>query len=90
MKPGECGDTIVDSVDNQPYLEGLTQHLAGRLAVPGASPANDVNVLMDSGSGIAAISEEPLHALQGQPGTTHTALTKAVVGHARVVTSLGQ
>ena len=89
MQPGECGDTIVDSVDNQPYWKGLRQHLAGRLAVPGASPVNDVNVLMDSWSGITAISEELLQALQGQPGTTQTALTQMFAGHARVLTSLG-
>ena len=87
MNVDECGDTIVGSVDNQPYLEGLTQHLAGCLAVPGASPANDVNVLMDSWSGITVISEELIQARQGQPGT---ALTQAFVGHAREVTSLGQ
>ena len=65
------------------------QHLAGRLAVPGASVVAEVNVLMDSGSGITAMSEELVEALRRQPGMMQTALTQAFVGHARVVT-LGQ
>ena len=36
------------------------------------------------------MSEEVVQALRGQPGVTQTALTQAFVGHARVVTSLGQ
>ena len=90
MQPGRCGDTIVGSVENEPYVEGLTQHLAGRLAVPGASAAAEVMVLMDSGLGITAMSEELVEALREQPGMTQTALTQAFVGQARVVTSLGQ
>ena len=82
---GRCGNTIVDSVDNEPHVEGLTQHLAGRLAVPGASAAAEVKVLMDSGSSIKAMSEELVQALREEPGMTQTALT-----HARVVTLLGQ
>ena len=35
---------------------------------------------MDSGSGITAISEELIEALQGQPWMTQTALTQAFVG----------
>ena len=58
----------------------MTQHVAGRLAVPGASGAAEAKVLMDSGSGITAIS----------PGMTRIALTQAFVGHSRVVASLGQ
>ena len=80
----------MDSAANDPHLQGLTQHLVGRLAVPGASAAAEVKVLMDSGSGNTAMSEELIQALQGQPGMTQTALTQAFVGHARVVTSLGQ
>ena len=45
---------------------------------------------MDSGSGITAMSEELVEALRRQPGMMQTALTQALVGHARVVTSLGQ
>ena len=45
---------------------------------------------MDSGSGITAMSEELVEALLRQPGMMQTALTQAFVGHARVVTSLGQ
>ena len=45
---------------------------------------------MNSGSSITAISEELVQALRGQVGKTHTALTQAFVGHARVVTSLGR
>ena len=77
-------------MDTEPHLEALTQHVAGRLAVPGASAAAEVKVLMDSGSGITAMSEELVEALRRQPGMMQTALTQAFVGHARVVTSLGQ
>ena len=90
VQPGRCGDTIVDSVENKPHVEGLTQHLARRLAVPGTFEAAEVIVLMDSGSSIATMSEELVQALWGQPGMTQTALTQAFVAHARVVTSLGQ
>ena len=77
-------------METEPRLEALTQHVAGRLAVPGASGAAEAKVLMNSGSGITAISEGLVEALQGQPEMTQTALTQAFVGHARVVTSLGQ
>ena len=89
LQPDELGDTSVDTVETEPHLEALTQHVAGRLAVPGASAAADVKVLMDSGSGITAMSEELVEALQGQPGMTQTALTQAFVGHALVATLLG-
>ena len=78
------------SVENEPHVEGLTQHVGGHLAVPGASAAAEVKVHMDSGSSITAMSEELVQALRGQPGMTQTALTQAFVGHARVVTLLGQ
>ena len=68
----------------------MTQHGAGRLAVPGLLTAADVNASMDPGSGIAAMSENLVEALRGQPGMTQTALTQASVGYARVVASLGQ
>ena len=71
-------------------MEALTQHVAGRLAVPGASAAAEIKLLMGSGSGITTISEELVEALPGQPWTTQTALTQVFVGHARVVTSLDQ
>ena len=91
VQPGRCGETIVNSVENEPHVEVMTQHLPGRLAVPGAAAAAEAKVLMDSGSDITAISEELVEALlQGQPGMTQTALTQAFVGHAHVVTSLGQ
>ena len=89
LQPGGSGDTSVDTVKTEPHLEALTQLVAGRLAVSGASAAAEVKVLMDSGSGITAISEGLVEALQGQPETTQTALPQAFVGHARVVTSLG-
>ena len=77
-------------VETEPHLEPLTQHVAGRLAVPGASSAAEVKVRMDSVSGITAMSEELVEVLRRQPGMMQTALTQAFVGHARVVTSLGQ
>ena len=42
-------------METEPHLEALTQHVAGRLAVPGASAAAEVKVLMDSCSGITAM-----------------------------------
>ena len=45
---------------------------------------------MDSGSGIAAMSQELVEVLRRQPGMMQTALTQGIVGHARVITSLGQ
>ena len=50
-------------MDTEPHLEALTQHVAGRLVVAGASAAAEVKVLMDSGSGITAMSEELVEAL---------------------------
>ena len=78
------------TVETELHLEVLTQHVAGRLAVPGASKAAEAKVLMDSGSGITAISEELVEALQEQSGMPQTVATQAFVGHARVLTSLGQ
>ena len=45
-------------MDTEPHLEALMHHVAGRLAVPGASANGEVKVVMDSGSGITAMSEE--------------------------------
>ena len=89
MQPGGSGDTNVDTVDTEPHLEALTQHIAGRLAVPGVSAAAEVKVLVDSGSGITAMSEELVEVLRRQPWMMQTASTQAFVGHARGVTSLG-
>ena len=90
VQPGGCGDPRVDSGEIEPHLEVLTQHLAGLLAAPGSSAAAEVKALMDSGSGITPRSEELVEVLRGQPGMAQTALTQAFIGHARVVTSLGQ
>ena len=54
-----------------------------------ASAAAEVKVLMDSGSGIAVMSDELVEALRRQPGMMQTTLTQAFAGHARVGTSLG-
>ena len=75
LQPGGSGDTSVDTVDTEPHLEALTQHVAGRLALLGASAAAEVIVLMDTGSGIAAMSEELIEALRRQLGMMQTALT---------------
>ena len=77
-------------METKPYLEALTHHVARFLADPGASAAAMIDVLMGSGLSITAISEKLVEALQEQPGMNHTALTQPFVGHARVVTSLGQ
>ena len=87
LEPGGSGDTSVDTAGTE--LEALMQDVAGHLAVPGSSAAAEVNVLIDFGSGIIAMSEELVEALRRQPGMRKTALTQAFVGHARVVTSLG-
>ena len=42
-------------METEPHLEVLTQHVAGRLAVPDLSAAIEVKVLMDYGSGITAM-----------------------------------
>ena len=68
LSPGGGVDTSVDTVETEPYLEALTQHVARRLAVHGASSAVEVKVLIHSGSGITAMSEELVDALQRQPG----------------------
>ena len=81
LQPGGSGDTSVDTVDTEPHLEELTRHVAGRPAVPGASAAAEVKILMDSGSGITAISEL-VEALRRESGMMQTALTQAFVGHA--------
>ena len=90
LQPGGFDDASMDTVVTEPHLEALMQHVAGRLAVPGASAAAEVNVRMDSGSGITAMSEELVEVLRRQPGMMQTALTQAFVGHARVIMSLGQ
>ena len=69
LQPGGSGDTNVDAVETEPHLEALTQHVAGRLAVPGASAAAEVKVLMDSGSGITAMSEELVEGLRDSLGS---------------------
>ena len=66
------------------------RHIAGRLAVPGASAAAEVKVLMGSSSRITAMSEGLVEALRRQPGMMQTALTQAFVGHALMVTSLSR
>ena len=90
LQPGGSGNTSVDTVETEPHLEVLTQHVTGRLVIPGASATAEVKVLIDSGSRITAMSEELVEALQRQLGMMQTALTQAFVGHARVVTSLDQ
>ena len=90
VQPGGCGDTIVDSVENERYLGGLTQHVAWRVAFPGTSVAADMMVLMEFGSGITAMSGKLVEAVRRQSGMKKTALTQEFVGHARNLTSLGQ
>ena len=58
LQPDGSGDMNVDTVDTEPHSEALMQDVAGRLAVPGASAAAQVKVLMGSGSRVTAMSEE--------------------------------
>ena len=67
MQPGGTGDTSVDTVDTEPHLEALIEHAPGRLAAPVASSTVEVKVLMDSGSGINAVSEELVETVRRQP-----------------------
>ena len=76
-------------MDTALHLEALTRHVAKRLVIPCASVAPEVNVLMDSGSGITAMSKDLVETLRRLPGMMQTTLTQAYVGHARVVTSFG-
>ena len=62
LHPGGSCDASVDTVDTESHLEALTQHVAGCLTVPGASAAAEAKVLMESGSGISAMSEELVDA----------------------------
>ena len=62
----------------------------GVLRLPVRVRLLEVKVLMDSDSGITAMSEELVEALPRQPRMMQTALTQAFVGHARMVTSLDQ
>ena len=68
LQPSGSGDTRVHTVETESHLEALTQHVAGRVAVPRASAGAEVKVVMDSRSGITAMSEELVEALRGQPG----------------------
>ena len=69
-----AGRVCLDTVDTEPHLEALTQHVTGRLAVTGVSAAAEVKVLMDSGSRITAMSEELMEVLRRQPGMMQTCL----------------
>lgn len=73
----------------EPHVEALTEHVAGRLAIPGASAAAEAKVLMKAGPKTAML-EALVDALRRQPGIAQTALTQTFVGHARVVRPLGQ
>ena len=44
----------MDTVDAESQLEALTRNVTGLLAVPSASAAAEVNVLVNSGSEITA------------------------------------
>ena len=90
LQPGGSRDTGVDMAEIEPHVEAPTQHVAGRLAVPGIFADIECKVLMDSDSSITAMSEELVLALQRQLGVTQTALMQAFVGYARVVTLLSQ
>ena len=82
VKLGGCGVSSVDSVENEPHLKALAQHLRGGLA-PGASGAAEVKVLMAYGADITAMSEELAETFWGHPMTPPTALMQACVAYAR-------
>ena len=73
LQPGGSRDASVDTVDSESHLEALMEHVAGHLAVPGASTAAEVNVLTGSCSGITTISEKLVEAQRRQPGMWQTA-----------------
>ena len=66
----------MNSVENEPHVKVLTQHLAGRFAAPGAAAAAEIKVLMDSGSSVTAMSEELVQALRGLVGMAQTAFKR--------------
>ena len=88
LQRGRSVDKSVDTVDTEPHLEALTQHVARYLT--GASTVAEANILMDSSSGITAMSKEPVEALRRQPEMMPSSLTQAFARHACVMTSLGQ
>ena len=90
LQPGGCDDTSVDAVETEPHLEVLTHHVTGRLAIPGASVADEIQnshgLWFRHYSNVGGNGRDP----QGQPGIAQTALTQAFAGHTRVVTSMDQ
>ena len=48
LQPGGSGDTSVDTVETETHLEALTQHVAGSLAVPGASGVAEAKLLVQA------------------------------------------
>ena len=53
-------------MDTETHLEATSRGVGGRLALPGASAAAEVNVLMGSGSRVTAMSEELAEALKAE------------------------
>ena len=84
IQPDGSGDTSVDTVETEPHLEALTHHVAGSLAVPRAPAAVDVKMLMDSGPGIAPMSQELMEALRRHPQMMQTAFTNEFIEHKHV------
>ena len=67
-------------METEPHLEALTQHVTGRLAIPGASAGAEVKVLTGSGSGILAMSQELIEVPLGHLGMTQTVLMQSFAG----------
>jgi len=76
-------------VDDKPHIECLVQHVRAKLSVPkmGEKTSVDVVDLLDSGSGVTAISEALLAELQQR--VPDVKLDKPFDGKARVETATG-
>ena len=83
------GTTAIANVDNKPHIERLAQNVRAKLSVPRMGERNsvEVEVLLDSGSGVTAISEALLAELQHR--VPNVQLGKPFDGKARVETATG-
>ena len=90
LQGGGTGMTEVTMEDARPHIERLAQPVSAKLSVPKMGENNSVavTVLLDSGSGVTAISEALLEEMQKMvPGAT---VSRPFVGQARVETATGE
>ena len=56
----------MDTLGTETKLAALTQYIAARIVVPGASAVAEVKAIIDSGSGTTAMLEELVDVLRKQ------------------------